>query len=221
MEKSTFTLTAADIALLNTVQDMAESIFANPAASRDHKERMNAIWQVLGEKHDFVWTSAEKHPDGEPKILALPVGKETETAPGFCIFCSSLLTAGKMICPECGIYQDEDLDVEPIKDRYQSRELSEATDHFRGKLYFRNMDGKFMAANPAVFNQGKTLAVFGLATNDLQVLRSAAGYYIGTLSEEDFNGPVWTPKSGQSETYYQTYEVAAEALRTSSYPVKL
>lgn len=54
-----------------------------------------------------------------------------------------------------------------------------------------------------------------------QVLKSAAGYYIGDLSKADY-GPddFWEPYSRDSACYWATREEAEEALKTGEYPVK-
>lgn len=59
----------------------------------------------------------------------------------------------------------------------------------------------------------------GIATNKLQVLQSAAGYYIGTL-EYDKEDQQWYPYMRDSECYWNTREEAEEALNTGKYPVK-
>ena len=58
----------------------------------------------------------------------------------------------------------------------------------------------------------------GIATEKLQVLRSAAGYYIGTL-EKDRDGN-WYPFMRDSECYWATREEAERALSVGDYPVK-
>lgn len=58
----------------------------------------------------------------------------------------------------------------------------------------------------------------GADTCYLQVLKSAAGYYIGTL-EEDSPG-FWTPHSRDSQYYWSKRKDAEDALRTGDYPVK-
>lgn len=59
----------------------------------------------------------------------------------------------------------------------------------------------------------------GVPTNELQVLRSAAGYYIGTL-QYDGEDRQWYPFMRDSECYWNTREEAEEALSTGKYPVK-
>lgn len=51
-------------------------------------------------------------------------------------------------------------------------------------------------------------------TLKLQVLHSHAGFYIGTLDEDD------TPFSRESEEYFQTKEDAEKALATDSWTQK-
>lgn len=58
---------------------------------------------------------------------------------------------------------------------------------------------------------------------EMQVLKSAAGYYIGGLSEADwYDGPgsYWQPEYRDSDCYWPTREEAEEALKTRKYPVK-
>lgn len=58
----------------------------------------------------------------------------------------------------------------------------------------------------------------GIATEKLQVLKSAAGYYIGTLEKgRDGN---WYPFMRDSECYWSTRGEAERALSTGDYPIK-
>lgn len=50
---------------------------------------------------------------------------------------------------------------------------------------------------------------------DAQVLKSAAGFYIGTLYEEDAIG--WLPYERLSDVYWDTREEAEDALRERDY----
>ena len=240
MAKKTFTLTAADIGLLNTVHGMYESVFLNPAAPLEQKERMNTLWRVLGEKHGFDGTTAEPHPEGEPKILAaqleekvlpthhpdkayeFPIGSidlRKKPEPTQCLYCSHPITTREVKCELCGVYQIDEF-KEPIRDMYVGeRILSEAADAVRKMMYFRNEDGELMGVDPALFNKDAQMTVFGLATEGLQVLKSAAGYYIGTLQEDAEDG-IWYPYTRQSQDYWATYEQAAECLRTGKYTPK-
>lgn len=57
----------------------------------------------------------------------------------------------------------------------------------------------------------------------LQVLKSAAGYYIGELCKADWyegEGEFWEPYMRDSQCYWETREEAEEALITGKYPVK-
>jgi hypothetical protein len=55
----------------------------------------------------------------------------------------------------------------------------------------------------------------------LQVLKSAAGYYIGYLSKADWAPEeFWEPYSRDSQCYWATREEAEQALTTGNYPVK-
>jgi len=69
--KDTFILTKADLTLLDIMQSTIESRFTNPLAGKELSMRMDTVWEVLGEKHNFIAGTAEKHPEGEPKILAV------------------------------------------------------------------------------------------------------------------------------------------------------
>lgn len=68
----------------------------------------------------------------------------------------------------------------------------------------------------------------GIDTHNTQVLRSAAGYYIGDLIEDTFTlddgkGTVmkmWMPNSRDSQCYWPTREEAEAALIENKYPVK-
>lgn len=77
MEKQTFILTKADIELLNLVQADVPSGWLYPPTyiAETMKAKFAIVWKVLGEKHGFNPKSAEKHPEGEPKILATPTKK--------------------------------------------------------------------------------------------------------------------------------------------------
>ncbi len=62
----------------------------------------------------------------------------------------------------------------------------------------------------------------GVNIYNMQVLKSAAGYYIGMLSKADWSKDeeFWEPFLRDSECYYGTREEAENALRTGNYPVK-
>lgn len=53
----------------------------------------------------------------------------------------------------------------------------------------------------------------------LQVLRSAAGYYIGR-EEFDAEMEMWIPYSRNSEEYFRSYEDAENAMKTGNYTVR-
>jgi hypothetical protein len=56
----------------------------------------------------------------------------------------------------------------------------------------------------------------GANIGNLQVLKSAAGYYLGDLYfDKDMAG--WFPYSRESNEYWSTREQAEEALRTGNY----
>lgn len=64
---------------------------------------------------------------------------------------------------------------------------------------------------------------FGINTSNTQVLKSAAGYYIGTLCKADWtpNGQeFWEPYSRESEDYWPTREQAEDHLRENDYRLK-
>lgn len=54
----------------------------------------------------------------------------------------------------------------------------------------------------------------------LQVLKSAAGYYIGELCKADWHPTFWEPNMRDSACYWETREQAEDALRSGNYPVK-
>lgn len=54
----------------------------------------------------------------------------------------------------------------------------------------------------------------------LQVLKSAAGYYIGALCKADWHPAFWEPMLRDSACYWATREEAESALRSGNYPVK-
>lgn len=58
----------------------------------------------------------------------------------------------------------------------------------------------------------------GVATHHLQVLKSAAGYYIGTLYNDEDG--YWYPYSRDSENYYDNREIAEKALINNDYIIK-
>jgi hypothetical protein len=58
---------------------------------------------------------------------------------------------------------------------------------------------------------GKLALEWGGCAFELQVLNSAAGYYLGTLDE------VGMPYSRESETYWQTREEAEAALESGDW----
>ena len=66
----------------------------------------------------------------------------------------------------------------------------------------------------------------GLNSHVWQVLRSAAGYYIGCLTCSNYakegEEPNWQyePKMRDSDCYWKTREEAEEAIITRNYPVK-
>ena len=74
MKKQIFTLTEADMYLLAMLK-ISFDTYSYPMRDTDtvFTNRTIRIWNVLGEKHGFKPETAEKHPDGEPKILAEPV----------------------------------------------------------------------------------------------------------------------------------------------------
>lgn len=55
---------------------------------------------------------------------------------------------------------------------------------------------------------------------NLQVLKSAAGYYIGTLCKADWHPTFWEPYMRDSDCYWVKREEAEDALRIGNYPVK-
>lgn len=58
----------------------------------------------------------------------------------------------------------------------------------------------------------------GIATDDLQVLKSNAGYYIGALCFE-YEMNTWIPNFRDSKFYYKTREQAENLLITGNYEV--
>lgn len=60
----------------------------------------------------------------------------------------------------------------------------------------------------------------GANIHHIQVLKSAAGFYIGTLSKADWHSTFWEPNSRDSQCYWGTRKEAEYALRSGNYPVK-
>jgi len=58
----------------------------------------------------------------------------------------------------------------------------------------------------------------GADINAIQVLKSAAGFYIGSLYKE--SDQMFYPFMRDSDCYWNTREEAEDALRTGNYPVK-
>jgi hypothetical protein len=81
-------------------------------------------------------------------------------------------------------------------------------------VLYRDQDGKLQSTIVEALN-----GFHGANIPDTQVLRSAAGYYIGDLYEEkDINA--WFPYSRDSACYWGAREEAEEALKTNDYPIK-
>lgn len=62
---------------------------------------------------------------------------------------------------------------------------------------------------------GRLALEWGGCAFELQVLKSAAGYYLGTLDEDG------TPYSRESVAYWRTYEEAQAALESGAWEQKL
>lgn len=93
-------------------------------------------------------------------------------------------------------------------------------------------EGPVVWVNKDEFNKGHQFFVEGLATTELQVLKSAAGYYIGTLGkefaidesleiEEEDKKFMWGPFTRDSEEYWEVKEEAELALLNNNYKVKI
>lgn len=54
----------------------------------------------------------------------------------------------------------------------------------------------------------------------VQVLKSAAGYYIGELCKANWHPTFWEPNMRDSACYWKTREEAESALQSGDYPVK-
>lgn len=59
----------------------------------------------------------------------------------------------------------------------------------------------------------------GLAIPDMQILRCAAGYYIGNVYLDTEIG-MWAPNSRESNEYWDTLEEAITAFESGNYTVK-
>lgn len=73
------------------------------------------------------------------------------------------------------------------------------------------------------FMTGTLNQFHGLDVRGLQVLKSAAGYYIGSLCTEKIEGvegDLWLPNSRDSQRYWATRDEAEEALLKNNYEVK-
>ena len=80
-----------------------------------------------------------------------------------------------------------------------------------------------------VYSKNPTLNNFGgLDITDMQVLKSAAGYYIGDLCQDTFDlddgtgktVTMWSPCSRDSQDYWPERKMAEEALISGKYKVK-
>lgn len=73
-----------------------------------------------------------------------------------------------------------------------------------------------------VYKSGQLNGFGGLDVPYQQVLKSAAGYYIGTLyfANEEF-GSAWLPNSRDSEKYYNDRESAELEFKSGKYPSKI
>ena len=60
----------------------------------------------------------------------------------------------------------------------------------------------------------------GANIGHLQVLKSAAGYYIGKLCNADWHPTFWEPYFRDSDCYWATREEAENAMRNNKYPIK-
>lgn len=60
----------------------------------------------------------------------------------------------------------------------------------------------------------------GANINHLQVLKSAAGYYIGSLSKADWHPDFWEPYMRDSQRYWATRQEAEDALISGKYEIK-
>ena len=67
-------------------------------------------------------------------------------------------------------------------------------------------------------SEGEGNGFGGIDTPDMQVLKSAAGYYIGCLCQES-DGQYY-PNFRDSECFYQTRDIANKAFLTGNYPIK-
>lgn len=71
------------------------------------------------------------------------------------------------------------------------------------------------------FITGQLNGLGGLNKPFRQILKSAAGYYIGYLSKADWSEEeFWEPYSRDSQEYWNTREEAEEALILGNYSVK-
>lgn len=60
----------------------------------------------------------------------------------------------------------------------------------------------------------------GVGTRKVQILQSAAGFYIGSLYEEKRMGGGWFPYDRESNEYWSSREKAEEAFKTGNYTYK-
>jgi len=60
----------------------------------------------------------------------------------------------------------------------------------------------------------------GVDFKHLQVLKSAAGFFIGALCKADWHPTFWEPNFRDSQGYWDTRTEAEDALRSGDYPVK-
>jgi len=85
------------------------------------------------------------------------------------------------------------------------------------RVIYRNVDNEYELCSIEV---EKLNELYGVDNYHLQVLKSAAGYYIGTLCKADWHPDFWEPYMRDSEIYWPIREQAEEALLSYDYPIK-
>lgn len=96
-------------------------------------------------------------------------------------------------------------------------------------LYLKNDTDKHLTEVDDVeaFNKERNATCFcdcGLCIPGLQILQSAAGYFIGTAIKADWyktgDTEFWEPNYRDSQHYWPTWEMAAIAFTKGNYEVK-
>lgn len=103
--------------------------------------------------------------------------------------------------------------IKETGDRIVPLKMNQSEEH--GGIFFRKIR----------YEDGELNHLGGLNTTDIQVLKSAAGFYIGWLEQDNWGTAEepniqWSPAARDSQQYWPTREDAEVALMTGNYQVK-